>query len=165
MHAIIGEGATLAFILTVIVAMLALLTADYRKSRTPRVVARQLMTPAEIAFWRLLRQAAAPLHVAPQVAMGALVTTERRLSSTERRTARSHFDRESVDFVLIDDSAEVRLIIEFSDRAADAERVSARSRVIAEARYRTLRVRRSQAADLGGVRAAIGTMLAAPGAR
>ena len=161
----IGEGATLAFIMTVIVAMLALLSADQRRSRQPRVVARQLMTPAEIAFWRMLRHAAAPLHVAPQVAMGALITTERGYVASERRSPRGRFDRHSVDFVLIDDQAQVRLIVAFDDRVRDADRHSARDRLTAAARYRTLRVRRAQANDISGVRAAIGAMLEQPGAR
>ena len=45
------------------------------KGGNTRVYAKPLMTGREVAFWRLLRQAAEPFHVAPQVAMGALLRT------------------------------------------------------------------------------------------
>lgn len=54
-----------------------------------RVRAKPLMTDYEIIFWRRLLFAARPLHVAPQVAMGALLTVEGEEGCGARRVIAS----------------------------------------------------------------------------
>ena len=106
----------------------------------PAIVVRPLMTDREIGFWRTLRAAAHPLHVAPQVAMGALIDIERGVSPSARTTARNAFDRQVVDFVLIDDVGQVRLLVELDDRTHSSERDEARDWRTAQAGYLTLRI-------------------------
>ena len=138
----------------VIVIVLAALAEAVGRSRggTPRVAAKPLMSNRELAFWHLLRVAADPLHVAPQVSMGALLRATR---DETRRNVRNHFDRKVVDFVLVDDSGSVRLLVELDDRTHRADRDAARDRLTASAGYATLRVTGASARDLHLLKAAV----------
>ncbi len=109
------------------------------RPRSPAAVPRPLLTPREVAFWHLLRGAAAPLHVAPQVAMGALLGAA--------GGSRARFDRRIVDFVVLADDGAVRLLVEVDDRLHDRRRDAARDRDTAAAGYRTLRVEGVTARD------------------
>ncbi len=105
----------------------------------------ELMTSNELEFWRLLVPAAAPLNVAPQVAMGALISTRKGLSKSELFAARNRFDRKRVDFILYDEQGTVRLLIELDDRTHETENDAKRDLMTASVGYQTLRVRRKDA--------------------
>ena len=127
----------------------------------PRVVARELLTPREIAFWRLLRGVAEPYHVAPQVAMNALLNAEPGLDPKRRQGTRNRFDRNVVDFALIDDDGSVRLLIELDDRTHRSDRDAARDRMTERAGYSTLRVNGREAREPHLLAAAIADKIAA----
>lgn len=109
------------------------------RAGVPPVKGKALMTDREVKFCRLLRHAAAPLHVAPQVAMAAIVTHADWLMRAPY-AVRSRFDRKMIDFVLVDDDGKVRLIVELDDRTHDAGKDAARDAITARAGHATLRV-------------------------
>jgi hypothetical protein len=89
---------------------------------TPKLRAKVFLTDAETVFYRRLRVAAAPLNVAPQVAMAAIVTTAGG-SNGRRRGSRNTFDRKIIDFVLFDDDGNVKLLVELDDRTHRSDRM------------------------------------------
>ena len=127
-----------------------------------RVRRKSLMTQNELDFWRLLRAAAAPLHVGPQVAMGALLDTRGGGSAAVRRATRNRFDRKIVDFILFDDRGRVQLLVELDDSTHDGTRQVERDRVrdkrTAEAGYPTLRLKRRDARTVPELAARIAAM-------
>ncbi len=129
------------------------------KGGSARVRAKPLMTAREVKFWRLLIAAAGPMHVAPQVAMGALMKVDGAAGRSRARATRNRFDRKVVDFVLLDDDGAVRLLIELDDRMHDSDRDTARDKMTAQAGYQTLRVNGAAARDLHLLKAAIGDRL------
>ena len=102
--------------------------------------AKAIMTPTEIAFWHILRQVAAPWHIAPQVSMGALLYARGGYGQSERRGARNRFSQKMIEFVLLDEDGSVRLLIELDDRTHRQARDAARDQMTASAGYKTLRV-------------------------
>lgn len=106
----------------------------------PPVVARPLLTANEREFFGRLR-AALPDHVVlAQVAMGALITTERGLSNSARASARGRFSQKIVDFVVLDASAaKVLCLVELDDRSHRPERDALRDAITSKAGYRTVR--------------------------
>ncbi|MGI4880611.1 MAG: DUF2726 domain-containing protein [Janthinobacterium lividum] len=126
------------------------------------VVARDLMTPREVEFWRVLRHAAGPLHVAPQVAMNALLNAAPGMDRRRSLTTRNRFDRKVVDFALVDDWGGVRLLVELDDRTHVADRDAKRDRMTARAGYTTLRVSGREARDAGLLTVAIAEKLGLP---
>jgi hypothetical protein len=126
----------------VVLLALALVAAMLKggTARAPNVKRKDFMTKNELEFWRLLKPAAAPLHVGPQVAMGALLTTATGLDKSERSSARNSFAQKAVDFVLFDDAGVVQLIVELDDSTHVAAKDMARDKQTNSAGYRTLRV-------------------------
>jgi hypothetical protein len=124
----------------------------------PKLRAKLFMTEAETAFYRRLRVAAAPLNVAPQVAMAAIVTTAGG-GNDKRRGARNTFDRKIIDFVLFDDDGNVKLLVELDDRTHRTDKDAARDKLTASAGYRTLRMRGSDARDADKIRNSIAAAL------
>lgn len=129
------------------------------KPGVPRVVRRSLLTPRETAFWHILRDAAEPLHVAPQVAMNALLNAESGLDKKRWRTTRNSFQSKVVDFALVDDRGMAMLLIELDDRTHSATKDIARDRMTARAGYRTLRVNGREATNRAALRDAIAEAL------
>ncbi len=121
----------------------------------PPIKRKLLMTDREVKFWRLLRHAAASHHVAPQVAMGALITHTPWSGIRSLYAVRSRFDRKIVDFVLVDDAGKVRLLVELDDRTHDVAKDAARDAMTARAGYRTLRVNGVVARDPYLLKAAV----------
>jgi very-short-patch-repair endonuclease len=119
-----------------------------RSRGVPQVVRRPLMTPREIEFWHLLRRAAGQFHVAPQVAMNALLNADRGLDASRRQRTRNQFQSKVVDFALVDDSGLVQLLIELDDRSHLADKDATRDRMTRQAGYRTLRVTGRTARDI-----------------
>ncbi len=133
-------------------------------ARLPKVAAKAIMTDNELRFWALLRVASAPLHVAPQVAMGALL----KVAGGEQRGrtgARNSFAQKMVDFVLLDDGGQVRLLVELDDRMHNTAKDKARDAMTASAGYTTLRVQGANARDLHLLKAAIDERLGNPPSR
>ncbi len=111
-------------------------------------IARPLLTEHEFSFFEKLSDAAECIGaqaVFPQVAMAALIDVRRGLESADRRAARNRFDRKIVDFVLVDPSMRVLMIVELDDRTHDTEKRRAedadRDSLTSRAGYRTARFR------------------------
>lgn len=114
-----------------------------------------IMTKSELEFWRVLVPAAAPLHVGPQVAMGALLKTVSGLEKAESTSARNSFDRKRVDFVLFDDTGLVQLIVELDDSSHRSAKDALRDAMTDSAGYCTLRLHRRDAPNAGALAALI----------
>lgn len=121
----------------------------------PKLKAKALMTPAELAFYRRLRSSADPLNIAPQVAMAAVLTTAGGSDRGQRRGARNRFDRKIIDFVLFDNDGAVQLLIELDDSTHQLAKDADRDRLTLSAGHKTLRLRGSQARDIDEIRMAI----------
>jgi hypothetical protein len=138
----------LKFIVLIVVLLIivGLFAALKGKSTRRMLFARSdFMTKSELEFWRLLVPAAAPLHVGPQVAMGALLKVVGGLGKSESTVARNRFDRKRVDFVLFDDAGGVQLIVELDDSTHRAAKDGPRDEMTESAGYKTLRLRKSDA--------------------
>lgn len=133
-------------IVLVLIALLVLLVVvavlKGGAARAPHLKRKDFMTKSEVEFWRLLKPAATPLHVAPQVAMSALLTTAEGLDKSKRTTARNSFDRQTIDFVLFDDVGVIQLIVELDDSTHIPAKDLARDKRTESVGYRTLRVLR-----------------------
>ena len=129
-----------------------LLVAIIRRRGEPRlpVIARPVMTKAEIAFFRHLVRAADAIggvDVFPQVSMGAIMEVERGNDRSVQLSVRNRFDRKIVDFLVVDADTRVKLIVELDDRTHDAAKDRERDAITASAGYRTLRIRGAAARD------------------
>jgi hypothetical protein len=126
-----------------------------RRGGEANVVARDLMTAREIEFWRMLRRVADPYHVAPQVAMSALLKAAPGMDPKHSLGTRNRFDRKYVDFALVDERGSVRLLIELDDRTHLTDKDATRDRMTARAGYTTLRVTGRAAREPGLLASAI----------
>ena len=144
-------------VLLFVVLMVAAVFMPLAKTRggIGRIQARPLMTAREVEFWRHLIVAASPLHVAPQVAMGALLKVSGAADRGRARATRNRFDRKMVDFVLLDDDGVVRLLVELDDRTHSAVKDRERDAMTAQAGYMTYRVNGVEARDVTLLKAAI----------
>jgi hypothetical protein len=138
----------LPLILIFLMLAIALVALAARGKSSVLVQSRPLMTASEIAFWRLLITAVAPLHVAPQVAMGALLDARKGLDRSTLQGARNSFQSKIVDFAIVDDAGVVRLLVELDDRTHSAEKDAKRDAMTSAAGYRTMRVRGQAARDI-----------------
>ena len=143
-----GSIVTLVIVAVIVMAVAnALLDGAKRSPRGrggARIGRKPLMTDSEQIFWHVLRHAAAPLHVAPQVSMGALLRAVGGDQSANTAT-RNQYDRKIVDFVLFDDDGFVHLLVELDDPTHRVERDSARDARTDAAGYTTLRIRNREA--------------------
>lgn len=144
MGSIIGLVIVAVIVLAVANAFLDGAKRSPRGRGGARIVRKRLMTDSEQIFWHVLRHAAAPLHVAPQVSMGALLRAEGGDQSA-KTAMRNGFDRKIVDFVLFDDDGFVHLLVELDDSMHRVERDSARDARTNAAGYTTLRIRNREA--------------------
>lgn len=138
----------LPVILIFLIAAVAFATLSSRRKSIILVQSRPLMTASEAAFWKLLITAVAPLHVAPQVAMGALLDARKGLDRSTLQGARNSFQSKIVDFVIVDDAGVVRLLVELDDRTHSAEKDAKRDAMTSAAGYRTMRVQGQAARDI-----------------
>ncbi|GGD99746.1 hypothetical protein GCM10011529_02350 [Polymorphobacter glacialis] len=147
----------LIFPTIVVVVVLVILSAAVGKNRDwmKTIRAKPMMTPREVAFFNLLKGVAAPLHVCPQVAMGAILAVAKGGEGKQRHATRNRFAQKMIDFVLIDDSGAVRLIIELDDRTHGAAKDASRDAMTARGGYQTLRVRGGDARTAQALRARI----------
>ena len=147
----------IAIVLAVISPLL-----EARRRSAPPVRAKQFMTDRETKFWRMLRVAADPLHVAPQVALGALLTTEQGIVPKLARQTRNRFSQKIVDFVLVDETGSVRLIVELDDRTHVPAKDEARDAMTRRAGYVTVRVNGVVARDPALLKARVDEALGLP---
>lgn len=146
---VIGVVVCLAAVSLVAVVLLTWAFRGRRAHRLP-VVPKPVLTKAEVAFYRRLVRAAAQIggiDVFPQVAMGAIMDAERGLEAGTRQSVRNRFDRKIVDFVIVDDDANVLLLVELDDRTHDAAKDRLRDEITAAAGYSTMRIRGREARD------------------
>lgn len=108
------------------------------------VVARPLMTRAEIVFHRKLKAACAMIggyEVYPQVAMSAILRPRPGLSRDKSLWTHRRHAQKVIDFVIADENANICLIVELDDHTHIAARDSQRDWMTRSAGYRTLRIR------------------------
>lgn len=101
---------------------------------------KPLMTANEREFFQRLRKALPAYHVSPQVAFGAFLSDDVRLSGKTRWNIRARFDRKIADFLVCErDSLTVLAIVELDHRMHDARSDRQRDAITEVAGYRTLR--------------------------
>jgi very-short-patch-repair endonuclease len=144
-------------VLALLVIVLKASKAGANKERLRRI---ELMTENELIFWKMLVPAAAPNHVAPQVAMSALMDAQAGLTKSERASIRNRFDRQRVDFVLLNDIGKVVLLVELDDSSHRAERDNKRDVRTSSVGYKTLRVRRKDVQNVEDLRARLNGTIA-----
>ena len=111
-----------------------------RKPWLSRIRSKPLLTNNETEFFHRLQRALPACHVFPQVAFGALLTDDRKLSRKARWSLRARFDRKIADFVVCERlSLKVIAIIELDDRTHDAKADRQRDAITEAAGYKTLR--------------------------
>ena len=129
-------------LLTALLAGAAIAAVTYMLApllRRSRLVAKTLMTPNEVEFFGRLVTALPGFHVFPQVAFGALITDDGKLSGKARWRLRASFDRKIVDYVLCDGNMRVLALIELDDRLHDWYKDKGRDTLTASAGYVTVR--------------------------
>ncbi len=141
-------------VLVVVAVVLSNLGSMIKPARGREKLRRiPMMTANELEFWKLLVPAASPLHVGPQVAMGALLDADTGLTRSGRTATRNRFDRQRVDFVLFDDRGAVRLLVELDDSTHRPAKDAERDRRTSSVGYRTLRLKRRDARSVEALRA------------
>jgi len=109
------------------------------------VKAKKLLTGPELSFFAKLMDAAhgLNLYVCPQVSMGAIMQPIGGLDARTKVSVRNRFSSKIVDFALINEQANVVLLIELDDRShigrEDHDR--RRDQMTAAAGLKTLRIR------------------------
>ena len=144
--------------LVILIVLAALGGLAANRGEPARFKRREMMTAAEIAFWHILRDAVTPWHVAPQVSMGALLSSVAS-SRAERQGACNRFSQKMVDFVLLDEDGHVRLLVELDDRSHKPERDAKRDRMTTMAGYKTFRVTGKLTRDPVALRTALDAAL------
>ena len=107
----------------------------------PRVVARPLLTAAELRFSHVLAEALPGYWINGQVAMGALLRPEQGLDKRAWWSTYGRFSQMIVDFVVVDPAGgHVVAIVELDDRSHSVARDAARDAMLQRAGYTVLRV-------------------------
>lgn len=142
-------------ILVALVAFVMLSAASGRDSDLP-VEPKRLMTARELEAFRHLRSLFPNYHVAPQVAMGAIIQTRSGLGSSLRTKIRNEFDRKIVDFVVVEpETGKIAFLIEIDDSSHRADKDSRRDAITKAAGYRTIRHRAGAKVDRASLQATI----------
>ncbi len=161
MQPFFADNATLIFSVGALI-ILALLVGSLNAAAQPKVRARPLMTKAETMFWQTLRDAATPLQVLPKVALASLVTADAPLNVWRWPALGRALAGRVADFVLLDDTGKVRLIVETDDRTHRTDADIARFKMLASAHYKTLRVRNPEGITYAELRSLLDDMLLTP---
>jgi very-short-patch-repair endonuclease len=129
----------LLFAFVVIVFVLAALAKAL--PQTPKVRAKPLLTDRERAARTIIERVLPHTRVHVQVAMGALLQTERGYNRRETLRTRNRFSQKIVDFVIEDRaSGAILALVELDDRSHNALRDRIRDTMTAAAGYRTIRL-------------------------
>lgn len=136
---------TVVAVAIVLLVAFALLGRMHGRAGAFPVRARRLLTRSENEFLHKLIAACdqiGGLHVCPQVCMGAVMDPDRNLDPQTRMSVRNRFGSKIIDFVLIDEKADVRLIVELDDPSHRGREDKDRERdaMTASAGLRTLRI-------------------------
>ena len=116
----------LAGIVAVVILVRTVIRAIIRGD-CPRVVARPLMTQAELRFLHVLTDALPGYFIACQVSMGALLRPEVRLQGREWWATYGRISQKIIDFVVIDrGTGGVVVVIELDDRSHNTAKDEAR---------------------------------------
>lgn len=125
-------------LLVLLVALLAL--RRWWRSRV-RLERRPLLTKAELELLAILRAALPSRLIGCQVSMGALLQPRRGIGRRAASLARNKISQKVVDFAVIDPATGVvEALIELDDSTHDARRDAARDRLLAQGRYRVIRI-------------------------
>ena len=129
----------LVAILGVVILVRAVIVAVL-KTDCPRVVARPLMTQAELRFLHVLTEALPGYFIACQVSMGALLRPDARLQGRDWWATYGRFSQKIVDFVVIDrGTGSVVVVIELDDRSHNTAKDEARDAMLFHAGYNVVR--------------------------
>ena len=133
-----------ALVVVAAVILLIAIMAFLRRHARPSipVVQRAVLTNAEIAFHRKLAQAVdriGGLSLHAQMAMSAFLQPRPGLERGEHMATFRRFSQKRPDFVLVDSSWRVRLIVELDDSSHDAAKDADRDRLTAAAGLVTVR--------------------------
>ncbi|MBB3952437.1 DUF2726 domain-containing protein [Aureimonas jatrophae] len=106
-----------------------------------RLERRPLLTKAELELLAILRAALPSRLIGCQVSMGALLQPRRGINRRAASLARNKISQKVVDFAVIDPATGfVEALIELDDSTHDARRDAARDRLLAQGRYRVIRI-------------------------
>jgi len=133
-HSLYQFIAVLALFFAVALVITALRLPSVTRGKA-EFAAKRLMTETEVLFFGLLRSAVPEFHIFPQVAMGAL------LSTNDWRN-RGFFSQKVVDFVICQaPGMAVIAVVELDDWSHDrkSEKDRARDQMLASAGYVTFR--------------------------
>ncbi len=129
---LVGIIAALAFARAVIGAIC--------KSRAPHVVARPLLTGAELKFFHILADVLPGYFIACQVSMGALLRPHSDLKGREWWATYGRFSQKIIDFVVIDrGTGSVVVLVELDDRSHSVKKDAARDAMLEYAGYQVVR--------------------------
>ncbi|MFZ3481933.1 DUF2726 domain-containing protein [Sphingomonas sp. 3-13AW] len=129
-----------AIVATVGLGLIALSGQFFQRSIP--VVQRPVLTKAEAIFHEKLVEAIARMDgiaIHAQMAMGAFIQPDPRLKPAKQVVTYRQFSQWRPDFVLVDRSWRVRLIIELDDPTHDARKDANRDRLTSAAGIRTVR--------------------------
>lgn len=139
MNELARDYAFLTVLLFVVFFLLGLFAAFARSEDIP-VERKALLTKRELEAFRNLCSLFPNHHIAPQVAMGAIVQTERSLASARKTSVRNTFDRKIVDFVVLHpQTGKIEFLIEIDDWSHNASKDARRDAITKAAGYRTIR--------------------------
>lgn len=126
--------------LLLVLLVAALAVRRWWRSRV-RLERRPLLTKAELDLLALLRSALPGHLIGCQVSMGALLQPRRGINRRAASLARNKISQKVVDFAVIDPATGfVEAVIELDDSTHDARRDAARDRLLAQGRYRVIRI-------------------------
>lgn len=156
-----ADNATLIFSVGALI-ILTLLVGSLNAAAEPKVKARPFMSKGEVLFWQTLRDASMPLQVLPKVALTSLVTADSALNVWRWPAVGRALAGRVADFVLIDDTGKVRLIVEIDERTHRTDEDIARFKMLAGAHYKTLRIRNPEGITYAELRGLLDDMLLTP---
>lgn len=153
------------FISIIIVVLILIVAAFAFANRSDHqdypIIAIPIMTQHEIVFVQKLVQAVDQygVHVFPQVSMSAFLKVK---PGTDRKTAartRNRFAQKRADFVIVDDSMKILLIVELDDASHNDDKDRARDKLSAAAGIPTIRLRNGRRISIEEIKTAIAPYL------
>lgn len=129
-----------AILLAILVIAIIVIAAINKNNKSLPVRAKALLTQRELQAFHHLQALLPHLHIAPQVAMGAIVEQEPRLDRSDAFKVRNRFDRKIVDFVAFEPiTGKIAFLIEIDDSSHNTARDAERDAITESAGYITIR--------------------------
>jgi very-short-patch-repair endonuclease len=115
-----------------------------KKEINKHFIAKNLMTENEKEFYQRLKDAAPHLHIFPQVALNAIITTKN--NNEKNYVLRNKFSQKVADYVITDGNFRIIAIIELDDKTHNnkKEKDAERDRMIKDAGYNIIRYESTQ---------------------